>query len=369
MKRVCIYCQTWESGGIEAFLHNILCHMDLSELKVDVVTEAMKESVFTQDLLLKGVTFRELSGSPRRVIKNWRLFTRLMEKEKYDVLHLNLFQALPMSYLLLAAGKGIAHRIVHSHNTQLRKSRTRAVKIVIHKVASFLFSRNATALWACSASAARFMFPTTLLERRGYRFIPNSIDLYRFQFDAMVRERIRKQLHVEETFVIGNIGRLCAQKNQSFLLDIFAWIYKKDSSARLLLVGEGEELEELKEKALRLSILDAVIFYGTTPHVERLLWAMDVFVFPSAFEGLGIAAIEAQAAGLPTICSSNVPQEALASNLAYQMKPYATIEEWSSAITAWKSRRAFYETFEQLKAAGFHIVDISKVIEKAYLVG
>lgn len=366
MKRVCIYCPTWESGGIEAFLHNILCHMNLSELKVDIVTEAMKKSVFTQDLLERGVTFRRLSGSPRRVLKNWCLFAHLMEQENYDVIHLNLFQALPMVYLLFAKRKGIPLRIVHSHNTQLRKSRTRIAKMIIHKVASLLFSGNATTLWACSASAAGFLFPSGLLKKRGYRFIPNGIDLHQFRFDIAVRERMRNQLHVEEAFVIGNIGRLCYQKNQSFLIDIFARLYIKDPTARLLLVGEGDELDKLKEKARQLSILDAVIFYGTTSHVERLLWTMDVFVFPSTFEGLGIAAIEAQAAGLPTICSNSVPQEAIASGLAVRMGVHATMEEWCKVITAQKCPRSFYDAFEQLKRAGFHIVDVSKEIEKVY---
>lgn len=367
MKRVCIYCQTWESGGIEAFLNNVLQHMDLSDLQVDIVVDVMKESIFTDGLRALGITFRELSGSSRALTRNYRCFARLLRRQTYDVLHLNVFQALPLVYLPLAKRKGISIRIAHSHNTMLRKSRTRLLKLGIHKLTSCLFAKDATNLWACSSDAAKFMFPAALLRQKNYQFIPNGIDLCRFRFDAAERERVRKQLHLEKAFVVGHVGRLCFQKNQSFLLDIFAQVYAQDISARLLLVGEGETLAELKKRAKQLSISNAVIFYGTTPHVEKLLWAMDVFVFPSVFEGLGIAAIEAQAAGLPTICSDGVPQEALASSLALQIPLSAPAEQWAQMIFAVRNGLTDFNPVEQLMAGGFDIRHVSSDVKKAYL--
>lgn len=366
MRRVCIYCQTWESGGIEAFLNNILQHMDLAELQVDIVADSLKESVFTDGLKLRGITFRELSGSSRALMQNYRCFAKLLDKQRYDVIHLNVFQALSLAFLPLARRKGVPIRIAHSHNTMLRQSRTRQLKLGIHSLAKQLFARDATELWTCSDAAARFMFPAALLSERGYRFIPNGIDLRRFQLDEGEREKIRKQLGLEKAFVLGNVGRLCYQKNQSFLLDVFARVYAQDASARLLLVGEGEALAKLKEKAVRRSLSDKVIFYGTTPRVERLLWAMDVFVFPSVFEGLGIAAIEAQAAGLPTICSDGVPREALASSLAQQIPLAAPVEQWAQAIFAARCRPAVPDPVEQLVASGFDIGQVSSGIESIY---
>lgn len=367
MKKVCIYCQTWESGGIEAFLNNILQHMDLSNLQIDIVMDVLKESVFTGGLRALGITFRELSGSQRNLIQNYRRFAKLLNEQDYDVLHLNVFQALPLAYLSLAKRKGILLRIAHSHNTMLRKSRTRLLKLGVHKLASCFFAKYASDLWACSSDAAKFMFPAALLGERKFQFIPNGIDLCRFQFDAVEREKIRKQLHLEKAFVIGNVGRFCFQKNQSFLLDIFAQVYAQDASARLLLVGEGEMLAKLKERAERLFISNAVIFYGITPHVEKLLWAMDVFVFPSVFEGLGIVAIEAQAAMLPTICSDGVPREALSSNLARQIPLAAPAEQWAQTILAVRNRPSGSNSVEQLMDNGFDIRQVSSSIEKIYL--
>lgn len=366
MKKICIYCQTWESGGIEAFIANTLAHMDLSGLEIDIVVEVLKKSIFTEGLEALGITFRELSGSPRKLARNYFLFSKLINMRKYDVLHLNIFQALPMIYLRLARKKDIPVRIAHSHNTMLRQSRTQAFKMMIHRLASYLFWRDATDFWACSDAAAKFMFPSELIDGKGYQFIPNGIDLQRFMFNGAEREKTRKQLNLEGTFVIGNVGRLCRQKNQDFLIDIFAQVYEKNPSARLLLVGEGEVLAALKEKAGRLSLSNAVIFFGNTSHVEKLLWAMDVFVFPSIFEGLGIAAVEAQAAGLPTICSERIPQEAIASSFAQQIPLNAPLNQWNDAIMNARNQKAGINATSQLGEHGFDVNTVSAEIHITY---
>lgn len=331
MKRICIYCQTWESGGIEAFIYNILTHIDLSRFEIDVVVDVLKESVFTADLQKKDITFIQLSGSQRAFIGNLRRFARLMDEREYDVIHLNIFQALPLIYLQMAKSKGVPVRIAHSHNNMLRKSAARPLKMCFHRIASVLFSRCATDLWACSDVAARFMFPRAARKRMPYVFIPNGIDMERFRFDAKEREVMRKQLHVENSFVIGNIGRLCYQKNQDFLIDVLAQVKRIIPNAKLLLVGEGEMLTALQEKVDRLGVSADVIFYGTSRSVEKLLWAMDVFAFPSIFEGLGIVAIEAQAAGLIVICSSEVPSE-VKINDTVRFISLADTQEWTRAV-------------------------------------
>lgn len=337
MKRICIYCPTWESGGIEAFISNILQHMDLSGLEIDIVVDKLKNSVFTERVESLGVVFKELSGKQKAIFQNYSLLSKLMDERKYDVLHLNVFQALPMVYLLLAKQKAIPLRIAHSHNTMLRKSKTYKLKMAVHRLARFLFTQNATDLWSCSSIAANFMFNKAQIKMKKFQFIPNGIDLQRFQFNPQKRDILRTKLKLENAFVIGNIGRLCEQKNQSFLLDVFAQIYRKDVLSHLLLIGEGDTLDELKKKAERLCIAEHVTFYGTSEHVEELLWAMDAFAFPSQFEGLGIVAVEAQAAGLPIVCSEQVPEEAIVS---YAVRlPLDKIDIWSEVLLQFKGKK------------------------------
>lgn len=312
-RKICIFCQTWESGGIESFFHTLLCHLNLSCIEIDIVAEKIRESIFQKPLEQLGVSFYELSGSTHCIWENYHRFAILMRQRKYDVIHLNVFQALAMMYLPLAERNKIPIRIVHSHNTALRKSKMRPLKLWVHCRAKSLFSRYATDWWACSGAAARFMFSNQVIAQKTYCFVPNGIDLKKFRFDPHIRQKIRAELQLDQNFVIGHIGRLCYQKNQAFLLNLFPAILQKIPESKLLLVGTGEALPVLRQLAVALGISDHVIFYGTSNHVEQLLWAMDLFAFPSRFEGLGIGVVEAQAAGLPSVCSDQIPPEAIVS--------------------------------------------------------
>lgn len=363
--RVCCFCETWESGGIESFLHNVLLRIDLTNMEVDLVAAQLKESVFSRRLQEHGVRFRELSGSQRNVPENRRLFRNLLRERQYDVIHLHIFQGMSLYYAHLAKQAGVPVRIAHSHNTDLRKSLTRQVKLQIHRLYASRYAADATAFWACSRNAAEFMFPPQLLGERGFTFIPNGIDTGKFRFDPTVREAVRRELGIADQFVIGNIGRLCYQKNQSFLLDVFAEAVQRRPNAWLLLVGEGEDLDVLRKKARTLGIADRVIFYGVTDHPERLLWAMDVFAFPSRFEGLGIVAVEAQAAGLGTVCSENVPDEAAVTPLFLRVPLADGPAAWAEALPTAAAERESWA--EQVRRSGFDIADVACLVENAYM--
>lgn len=366
MKRVCCFCETWESGGIESVLTNLLLHMDRSELEIDIVAVCLKESIFTDQLKMVGIHFYQLSGKLHNLTRNYSLFRKLLQERKYDVLHLNAFQALSFFYLLIAKQTRVLKRIAHSHNTALRKSKGRFLKLWIHKASRFFLTGYATDLWACSADAARFLFSKRILARKGYQFIPNGIDTDRFRFNPEMRERVRKELHCEDKLVIGNVGRLCYQKNQEFLLDIFAKVHRKNSDSMLLLVGEGEDKRMLEEKAERLGIRDTVVFYGTCQQIERLYWVMDIFVFPSRFEGLGIAAIEAQAAGLPVVCSTEIPPEVFITNQIIPLELSAGLNTWAEFIL----KSGFFDRspgIEAIFSAGFDICSAAEKIKRVWM--
>ena len=359
-RRICCLCESWASGGIESLLCNVLTRLDMKELEVDIVAAQMDDSVFTERLRARGVRFYELSGNIRRVGENRRRFRVLMQERRYDVLHLNAFQGLSLGYLRIAKEEGVPVRIAHSHNTALRKSLTRPVKLVIHNWARRRYTKDATDLWACSRDAAAFLFSAAELQRRGFQFIPNGIDVERFRFNAAGRAAVRHELGLDGKLVIGHVGRLCYQKNQGFLLDVLAEVVKKRPESGLLLVGEGEDKAMLEKKARRLGITDKVLFYGVAEHMERLYWAMDAFAFPSRFEGLGIVAIEAQAAGLPVICSDRVPREAAATDLAEFLPIRKSEEQWAERLTACGQERR-RDMNSAVRQAGY---DVSQTAEK-----
>ena len=362
--KICLYCEKWESGGIESFLTNVLTHLDLSSLSVNLVAAELCPSVFTARLEALGVRFVQLSGSLRDLKTNHRMFRELLRERQYDVVHLNAYQAMSLQYLDLAREAGVPVRIAHSHNTALRKSASRALKMVLHNRAKEKYADVATDLWACSQEAAAFLFAPDALRRQGYTFIPNGIEIDRFRFSPEARDRVRAELGVGVALVIGNIGRLCYQKNQQFLLQVLPEVLRRRPDAVLLLVGEGDDRAALEEESRALGISDRVIFYGTTDRPEDLYSAMDVFAFPSRFEGLGIAAVEAQTAGLQTLCSEHVPHEARLTPLAVPLPLQA--EVWADAILHHDQETDRAAAAGAVEDAGFAIRAVAEKIESKW---
>ncbi len=151
------------------------------------------------------------------------------------------------------------------------------------------------------------------------------------------------------------------------MLEVFAKLQTQGPDSVLLLVGEGELKAELQQQAEKLGVADKVIFYGVTDKVEQLLWAMDVFAFPSRFEGLGIVVVEAQAAGLPVVCSDNVPGEALVTDLVQKVKVRSGVDNWAESILNCQVNADRLSANEQVQKSGFAVVDVAKRIEKTYL--
>ncbi len=364
--KVCCFCESWESGGIESFLCSTLCRMDPEKVQIDLVCAKLGNSIFTQAMEEHGIRFCELSGNRRNLLQKYKCFRKLLKERQYDVLHLNVYHGLSLYYLYLAKEAGVSVRIAHSHNTTLRSSWTRPFKLFVHELAKRCFTKDATDLWACSSIAAEFLFSVPEVYKS--QWIPNGIEIERFQFNAAQREIIRQRLGLGNAFIIGNIGRLCEQKNQTFLLDVFSELIKQNPKARLLLVGEGEQSKMLKRKAECLGIADKTIFYGVSNQPEKLLWAMDIFVFPSLFEGLGIAIIEAQAAGLPVICSEHIPEEAFATPLIRRVELAEGSVRWAEALAGAALLPASRVEYADLvRRRGFGLADAAAQIEACYM--
>ena len=158
---------------------------------------------------------------------------------------------------------------------------------------------------ACSMQAGQYMFP-----RKKFQVIQNGIDLDLFQYDEEKRNAIRKKLGVGNITIIGHVGRITPPKNHPFIIEIFEEYQKKDPSSILLLIGDGEETEKIKKLVRQKRLSGQVIFTGPVSNVHEYLSAMDLFLFPSLWEGLGIALIEAQQNGLRCLVSENIPETA-----------------------------------------------------------
>ena len=212
---------------------------------------------------------------------------------------------------------------------------------------------------APSTEAAEYVFGKDCIEKGKAQLLHNGIDLSIYRYSAEDRQNIRKEFNVpENAFVIGHVGRFQAQKNHLFLLEIFSHVCKRTENALLLLVGKGELEENIREKATALGILDRIIFTGVRSDVPALLSAMDVFVFPSLYEGMPNAAIEAQAAGLPCIISDTLTKEANVTGLVTYL-PLENPEAWGKqAINSVQKERT--DTHAAFQKAGYDIQSVAE---------
>lgn len=299
-----------EAGGIESYLLNTFARMDLSQYQIDIFVPGKVISRDTSSKLeILGCTIYEQfisGGNIRKAVGLTKKLTDFLKIHQYDVVYVNVGnivrQAISIS---ISHFYDIHSRIAHSHNAIPSNN---FIQGVFFYFLQQIIVRNATHLAACSKAAALYQFGKEAAERAV--IIKNGIDTKKFRFCEEIRVHIRQKLQVENNFVIGHVGRFNKQKNHQFLIEIFRSISQQNTSAKLLLVGAGELENTIRDMVDSYGLTENVIFAGVTDRVEDYLCAMDVFVLPSLFEGLGIVNVEAQAVGLPCIVSDVVPKEA-----------------------------------------------------------
>lgn len=306
--RVLVVGMTATVGGIENFLMAYCGRIDKSRVQFDFLTR-FADAAYPEKRAAIGSTYVIpcRSEDPVRFYREIRCFFEEHARE-YDVIWDNECMFNDMTPLKLASEFGIPVRIAHSHNPQNMDLSLRGRgQEVLHRTQRTALSRWANVLWACSEHSARWACPAMDLP---CAVIPNAIDAEAFRHDRAVRQAVREQYGLTDCLVVGHVGRLQYQKNQAFLLQAFSRLHAREPRARLVLAGDGPDLAALEAKAVELGVSQSVLFLGVRDDVPRLMQAFDVFAMPSRFEGLGMAAIEAQAAGLPCVLSDAVPREA-----------------------------------------------------------
>lgn len=293
-----------------------------------------------------------------KFLKQYMIYKNLLKYLKnnyYDCVHVHSDVANKLYIAGKAAKKaGISKIIFHSHASEV-DGNYRKIKRILHKITRNKLKDIGTDFVACSDVAARWMYPN--IDDKNIIIINNGINLDKFRYNAIIRQNIRKELNLENKLVIGHIGRFSYQKNHEYLIKIFVNLLKKNSDARLLLIGEGPDKEKIEKIVREKNIKDKVIFYGLSNHIESLLQAMDVFVLPSHFEGLPIVGVEAQAAGLPVIFSDNITKEAkLLSTTHYLPIEQRNIENWVNLIDI-EAKHNRKDTYDILKRKKFDISD------------
>lgn len=278
----------------------------------------------------------------------------------YEVYHIHTYHAFGAWIGIMGAKlAGVNKIFLHSHNTF-------GMHPMLHKIFRMLINRMDIEKLACSIKAAEWMYGKRAINRQETHVINNGIFPQRFRYDEKQRIDKRNKLGLKNKLVIGHIGRFNIQKNHRFLIDIFADIRKQRDDAVLILIGTGELQDEIKCKVRALGLDDSVYFLGVRTDVNELFHAMDLFLFPSLYEGLSVVAIEAQAAGIQLLAADTLTPETKITECLHFMSLEETSEAWArEAISI--AQKGHINTEVQIRAAGYDMKEEAHILENMYL--
>lgn len=345
-----------EHGGVESFLMNIASKVS-DNVKIEFLMRGDNIGIESN---LRG----KIHKIPLSRVQYIGYIRQLFKENKYDIVHIHKNSAADVMLPVLAKIFSRKSKvIIHSHNTQ--PSTSSKAKVFLHYINRGLLSVIAEKKLACSDLAAKWLFGESTYKAGNVTLIKNGIDTDRYAYNPIVRKSIRGSYSLDEkTIVIGNIGRMSKQKNQSFLIDILAEMIKK-YDVKLLICGDGPCREEICAKAKELGVSDRLILPGACDNIPAMLQAMDVFVMPSLYEGLTIAAVEAQCAGLQCLFTDNFSRETVCTKncrfLSLQDSPHT----WAEAICCVLNKQRM-NIAEDVSKAGFDNVSSAVKLEEIY---
>lgn len=349
-------------GGVETWLMHILRHIDRDRFRMDFLVHTEQPCAYDDEVRAFGSKIIPCLH-PSQPWLYARTFKRILrEYGPYDIVHSHVHHF--SGYVLrLAQQAGIPVRIAHSHNDpSLIDARAGWYRRLYFALTKWWIVRHATLGLGASRQAGAALFSPAWGTDPRWRLLYYGIDLTPFQvFVNLVA--VRAELGIpSDAFVIGHIGRFEEQKNHVFLVEIAAEVAKREPRMRLLLVGDGSLRPEIEQKVAQMGLVDQVIFTGSRPDVPRImLGAMDVFLFPSLHEGLGLVLIEAQAARLPCIFSDVVPEEAdVVKPLVHRISLSQPPSVWADAVMATKQDTLTITPLETLATLGKSLFDIKK---------
>lgn len=357
MLRVLHVVTDMRCGGLETMLMNYYRNIDRDKIQFDFLTHREYLGDYGEEILKLGGKIYHISPlNPFRKKYKKELDEFFKTHKEYEIIHVHQ-DCMSSIILKIAKRNGVPVRIAHAHSS----SQDRNFKYPIKLCYKRYIPKYATDLFACAQEAGEWMFG-----KEKFIVLNNAISTLNLTFNIEKRKMIREELGLNTKFVIGLTARFSNPKNHLFLLDIFHALTRLEPAAQLLLVGDGGLKDEIESKAEKLNLRDKIIITGIRTDVPDLLQAMDVFVMPSKYEGLSLAIVEAQAAGLPCFISDKVPIECKKTDLVQQISLSDSPEVWAKKIFAvkdWKRRN----TFQEIVEAGFDIESNAKELQKFYL--
>lgn len=350
MKRLLCILSSLDTGGAETFMMKIFRSLP-EDYKIDFIVSA-KSGFYEKEVVELGGRIFRVPLRTKHPIKTFKAIYDVVKQNHYT--HILKLCDTPIGlYDLLAAKMGGAKVLcVRSCNAG---SSTSKLGAMVNDFLRPFFNYMANVKLAPSRLAAEFTFGKAEVEAGKVNFIHNGVDLNVYKYDEENRRKVRREFGIaDEQLVIGHIGRFNQQKNHKFLIEVFSEVLKQKPNALLMLVGDGEKKNEIKEQIKSLGIEESVIFTGIRSDVPALLSAMDVFVFPSFYEGMPNTVIEAQATGLPCVIADTITEEAGITECVRYKALTTSAKEWAYiAVSLLENSRICYNA--KVKHVGYDI--------------
>ena len=353
-----------DRAGLETFIMNVYRNIDRNMFEFNFLCASSLEGAYDDEIMQLGGKIYHMPMSDNRGIL--RKFDRvnliaqwlITHKNEIDIIHWHSGDAVESLLCLKACKKaGIKNIIIHSHNSKCDR-------MILNRICRVFAGAYKYRKLACSEEAAEWRFGNRFVKKNEVEVIYNGIDLEAYKYDKQSSIDMKKALGIENKIVLGHIGRFSQQKNHEFLIDVFYEYHKTHSDAVLILIGKGELEEKIRAKVSKLGIDDHVKFLGVRNDIPKLLQAMDVFVFPSLYEGLAVVWVEAQAASLPIVTNKIIPNTAIISDLVRQL-PIDDPLKWCIEIDeALKTDRNKVKFNDDIKK--FNIKSVAKRLQEIY---
>ena len=361
-----------KKGGTENVMINIVKNIDRDRFHIDflIFDKTPDQSDDKKYLESLGCRFYQITArGVDRKLHN-RELDEFFRDHEYDIVHTHM-DAIGEEALKAAKKHGIKALIAHSHNTD-QLDNPKGLKDHLHKCyliyEKHLLRRYAEYFVACSPEAGKWLFGDKICNSEKYLLLKNSIDSSAYSFDEETRNEVRKELGHEGRKVIIHVGQFRTQKNHGKVIEVFNELHKRDDSFALVLVGTGEEQDNIKSKVEELGIKEDVLFLGNRNDIPELLMSADVFLFPSLYEGLGIALLEAQAADLICVVSDTIPELAVLTEKVRSVNLTESASVWGDIVEEmmgkYTVRRDRSELFTE---KGYDINAQIKVLESFYM--
>lgn len=358
MERIAVIIGKMHSGGKKNLVMEYYRHIDRKKVQFDFICDDDSNAIPQKEI-------EEMGGRvyivPRyqNIVANVKALKRIFEENHYKIVHgyngtMNIFG------LYAAWCAGVPIRI----NESISMAHSADKKTVIKNVLKPFSKCFATHYMANGEACGRWQFGDRLYNKGKVTVFKTVINVNENKYDEKLRKRCRKEFCIENDIVIGHIGRLTAQKNTLFLIDIFFEITKIEESAVLLIIGDGDLREEMLDKIKNYKIENKVLYLGRREDIRQFYNAMDVFLLPSLYEGLPVVGVEAECCGLPILFSSEIPEE---SNAVKDLGVFVGLDrpakEWAQIALNKIKENNRCDRSEEVRKAGFDsLIEAEKLL-------